>query len=208
MTRIVVVGSSHVAALKLGWEEIGENYPGVEIEFFAAPVGIFKFFQLSPDKRFGALNASEFTDAKLNLVRELNGGAVIDLKPFDHVVRVGLATLLYSVVGLLARTDVEGLRQTGKKTLISRAAFDAFINDGATNRMLPEEWQNWIQPRMWVVGNPRISEACLLTGRLKNLAKDSSGMCSIPDDHIDPRRWALFVARSILTEMRDGGRTC
>jgi uncharacterized protein DUF3604 len=25
--------------------------------------------------------------------------------------------------------------------------------------------------------------------------------CSIPDDHIDPRRWALFVARSILTEM-------
>jgi hypothetical protein len=34
------------------------------------------------------------------------------------------------------------------------------------------------------------------------------GSCSIPDDHIDPRRWALFVARSILTEMRDGGRTC
>jgi hypothetical protein len=33
-------------------------------------------------------------------------------------------------------------------------------------------------------------------------------ICSIPDDHIDPRRWALFVARSILTEMRDGGRTC
>ncbi len=32
--------------------------------------------------------------------------------------------------------------------------------------------------------------------------------CSIPDDHIDPRRWALFVARSILTEMRDRGRTC
>jgi allantoinase len=32
--------------------------------------------------------------------------------------------------------------------------------------------------------------------------------CSIPDDHIDPRRGALFVARSILTEMRDEDRTC
>jgi len=32
--------------------------------------------------------------------------------------------------------------------------------------------------------------------------------CSIPDDRIDPRRWALFVARSILTEMRDGRPTC
>lgn len=28
--------------------------------------------------------------------------------------------------------------------------------------------------------------------------------CSIPDDHIDPRRTAFFVARSILAEFRDG----
>ena len=32
--------------------------------------------------------------------------------------------------------------------------------------------------------------------------------CSIPDDHIDPRRSALFMARSILSEVRDGGATC
>ena len=32
--------------------------------------------------------------------------------------------------------------------------------------------------------------------------------CSVPDDHIDPRRTALFMARSILREVRDGGRTC
>jgi hypothetical protein len=32
--------------------------------------------------------------------------------------------------------------------------------------------------------------------------------CSIPDDHIDPRRSALFMARSILREVRDGVRTC
>jgi hypothetical protein len=32
--------------------------------------------------------------------------------------------------------------------------------------------------------------------------------CSIPDDHIDPRRSALFMARSILREVRDGDATC
>jgi len=32
--------------------------------------------------------------------------------------------------------------------------------------------------------------------------------CSVPDDHIDPRRHALFMARSILREVRDGGRAC
>ncbi len=32
--------------------------------------------------------------------------------------------------------------------------------------------------------------------------------CSIPDDQIDPRRSGLFMARSILREIRDGGKTC
>ncbi|WP_369127717.1 HipA family kinase [Rhodovulum sulfidophilum] len=32
--------------------------------------------------------------------------------------------------------------------------------------------------------------------------------CSIPDDHIDPRRSALFMARLLLREVRDGGRRC
>ena len=32
--------------------------------------------------------------------------------------------------------------------------------------------------------------------------------CSVPDDHIDPRRRALFVARSILSEIWDAGRAC
>lgn len=32
--------------------------------------------------------------------------------------------------------------------------------------------------------------------------------CSIPDDHIDARRTALFMARSILREVRDGRRAC
>ena len=34
------------------------------------------------------------------------------------------------------------------------------------------------------------------------------GKCSIPDDHISPRRSALFMARSVLRELRDGGRPC
>ena len=32
--------------------------------------------------------------------------------------------------------------------------------------------------------------------------------CSIPDDHIDPRRSALFMARSVLSEVREGDARC
>lgn len=37
---------------------------------------------------------------------------------------------------------------------------------------------------------------------------DEDPSCSIPDDHIDPRRSALFMARSILREVREGVRAC
>ena len=32
--------------------------------------------------------------------------------------------------------------------------------------------------------------------------------CSIPDDHISPRRAAFFMARSVLRDIRSGVRTC
>jgi hypothetical protein len=38
--------------------------------------------------------------------------------------------------------------------------------------------------------------------------EDGDGACSIPDDHIDPRRSGLFMARSILREVREGVGAC
>ena len=32
--------------------------------------------------------------------------------------------------------------------------------------------------------------------------------CSIPDDHIEPRRSAFFMARSVLRDIRSGVRAC
>jgi len=43
---------------------------------------------------------------------------------------------------------------------------------------------------------------------ISNLAHMVKGNCSIPDDHIDPRRSALFMARSVLREAQNGDRTC
>jgi hypothetical protein len=37
---------------------------------------------------------------------------------------------------------------------------------------------------------------------------DSAPTCPVPDHHIDPRRTALFSARSILSEARNGDVTC
>jgi len=38
--------------------------------------------------------------------------------------------------------------------------------------------------------------------------QEAAVKCSIPDDHISPRRSALFMARSVLRDLRDGRRSC
>ena len=49
----------------------------------------------------------------------------------------------------------------------------------------------------------------LFLGRLSFHAKAHPfPMCAIPDDHIDPRRSAFFMARSILRDIRSGVRAC
>ena len=45
-------------------------------------------------------------------------------------------------------------------------------------------------------------------GREGGIIKDISPNCSIPDDHIDPRRSALFLARSVLGGYSDGRHQC
>ena len=48
-----------------------------------------------------------------------------------------------------------------------------------------------------------LSFSIFATGLIRSLAR-----CSIPDDHIDPRRSAFFMAKSILRDIRSGVRTC
>ena len=47
-------------------------------------------------------------------------------------------------------------------------------------------------------GVPRVDDRKVISGII----------CSIPDDHIDPRRSAFFMARSILRDIRSGVRAC
>ncbi|WP_147094941.1 hypothetical protein [Roseovarius sp. TE539] len=45
-------------------------------------------------------------------------------------------------------------------------------------------------------------------GDMSTLIDDVYATCSVPDDHIAPRRSALFMARSVLNEVRDGRSAC
>ena len=53
-----------------------------------------------------------------------------------------------------------------------------------------------------------ISQSNLEIANIIQHPNKDAPMCSIPDDHIAPRRSALFMARWVLTEARDGRATC
>ena len=54
----------------------------------------------------------------------------------------------------------------------------------------------------WDWNHLRVTLAALVFARRRG---GDQGSCSIPDDHIDPRRSALFMARSVLRDIQMGG---
>ncbi|HEY0293123.1 MAG TPA: hypothetical protein VGC51_12465 [Hansschlegelia sp.] len=57
MKRICLIGDSHIAALRLGWQRIRARYPHVEIDFFGGAGSKMK--KLRSDKRGALVPASE-----------------------------------------------------------------------------------------------------------------------------------------------------
>ena len=75
------------------------------------------------------------------------------------------------------------------------------VDKGRLISRLPNKWEKKVIQEAKASGVPDIRMASIVE-RL------SRSRCTIPDDHIDPRRSALFMARSILREVRDGDATC
>lgn len=85
MKRICFVGNSHLAAIKLGWDEIASSTPGIEAIFFGAPQPISNTLAY----RDGALHIDDGALAKIVNTGPA-GGASIALDGFDAVVFCGL----------------------------------------------------------------------------------------------------------------------
>ena len=60
----------------------------------------------------------------------------------------------------------------------------------------------------YICGNPPYKGSKWQTPEQKEDLARAWVKCSIPDDHIDPRRSAFFMARSVLRDIRRGVRTC
>jgi hypothetical protein len=149
VSRVVIIGNSHAAAFKDGWEALRDRRPGVDVAFFAL-VG-HKFDQLEPDAGYVLRlrqDARETRPALLTALEQINGRTEIDLSEADHVLWVGREQPLAVVADVLGRFDVDGLREAGAGRQMSRAAFEAICDALADTALPGPEWRGWRHPRL------------------------------------------------------------
>jgi hypothetical protein len=118
MTRVLIIGSSHVGAYRNAHDAFATLYPELTVDYFA--VRGPHFLKGVMDKT-GVFVPHLRNDEDRSLTRATNGTDAVDTGDSDHLLMVGHRFAFVSIAGLLDEHDIlEGAR-TERKRLISRA---------------------------------------------------------------------------------------
>jgi len=178
ITRIKVVGNSHVASLMRGWECLAPDFPGVELSFFASGSSLFDTLTLDSKLRFGIHDTRGFKKYHIDKLIRRFGATTVDLSGFDAVMLVGHGCGRKPFLNAFGNYSIDNLRERAGKPRMSEPAFMA-LAAALTGKYRPgPEWRNWSRPRLFLLPAPVPRESC-------------------PAD--DPRYtpWARFAAETI-----------
>ena len=117
MTRVAIIGNSHVGAYLLARETIEAAFPSVSLSFFALPRHSFSSCIYD---ECGVLHAREATHP--NLPRQ------IDLSAQDAILMVGQSFALDGLGQLISAFDVLGGQNTGQTRTVSPSLVAAFLD--------------------------------------------------------------------------------
>lgn len=160
MTKVAILGHSHVGALKLGWDQLQSTYPDVEITFFASTgtaargMGLIKM-------QFGYHTDEPHEE---ECIFGNSGARRIDLTTFDHVIYAGREMQEEDLADVLALYDIDGAPQAGLERRMSASAFEALLEALSQQRIKPRPWQNWGTPQLWIQPKPYPDTRCLESG--------------------------------------------
>ena len=129
MTRVLIIGSSHVGAYKNAPEQFAAIYPQVELGFFGVRGPLFLTGKM--DKN-GVFTPPLRDDKDRDFVAATNGGHAVDASGYDHILLVGHRFDFNAVAALLEHHDIlEGVR-TGRPRVIERAFFEEVLARAVT----------------------------------------------------------------------------
>lgn len=165
MKRLLITGTSHVAALKAGWETITDRPAGLEVEFLAANSTEFPYFTLNAEGVFGFHQANKRSPKQVELARAVSGKLLQKVSDFSHVLICGQNFGQFQLLRLLGSYRIDGLREPDTSwPYLSDAAYRAFCLALA---LAPQEFPHDLVPgfaklcKVGVSPSPRRNEAIL-----------------------------------------------
>ncbi len=165
MCNILIVGNSHVAAVRSAWRELQSEFRDISISFFAAPLNIFSNLTLSANREFGILDVSGYSSRAANIVKQNSEGYLSrNFNDFDHVVifgvRWGFPDILKIYSAYLGKNGYEP--QKNLQSRIERIFLE--LCRDLVQRYIPQTALfECGHPNMHVVPAPRRSERLLPT---------------------------------------------
>lgn len=133
--RICVLGSSHTASLKLGWDIVKDQFPAVDLVFFGSPGGTWRHLRVQN----GTLVS---THDKLTKSIRFTSGGLHRIDPGDYD-----AFLLFGLVLRLPR-----LRQGVSQAVLQETMKDV-AQKGLTVRMATR-LRSVTGKKIWIAANP------------------------------------------------------
>lgn len=125
MRRLALLGNSHLAAWKLGWDEIGESFANISITFFAANGDRLTDFRVAGDRLL-------ITDKSIADLVELTSGGKREIvaADYDAFGIVGLNFGISAVSALYSRWRSDShTDRSGRFTIVSDDCFQCTVSD-------------------------------------------------------------------------------
>lgn len=159
MTRLAIVGNSHVGALKRAWDEMAPKPEAVDLAFFAVPDKLQRHFRLRDDLVYAPRSKMRSErPALVETAEKINGASSIALAGFDAVVLYGGSLLQREFAMVIGTYDVDGYRAAGAPRRMSRAAFEAFCDSYAEATLPSSRWFGTRIPRLAAFPRPLPAE--------------------------------------------------
>lgn len=100
--KICIIGNSHIAALKLGWDHVSKDYHGVDIRFYGSGGQSLKNIRL--EERL-IVPISKEVESNFQITSGFN--STINIDEYDRVVIVGSGLALHWIVDVYAECRAE-----------------------------------------------------------------------------------------------------
>ncbi|WP_424927703.1 hypothetical protein [Amaricoccus tamworthensis] len=161
MTRVLILGNSHVAALKLGWESLAKNHSDVDVQFFAAPCAMFRRIKLDKKGVLGLSAAHRNDQHSIKTLEKLNGTLSVTPGDYDAVIWAGHAWYRHIVPSFLREFSIDGVRETDAMHRMSETAYKNMCMS-LSERFAPGgRWKRYCRDKLWIAPHPIQSESII-----------------------------------------------